>query len=95
MAFNYSIIKETQLGDLKLIYGNFTNSDGSTGGTVDLSRILHSITYATIQHLGSSVVADAPAVNETLSGLPPRIDKSTFTIKTTTNANGLWFATGK
>lgn len=95
MAFSYSVIKETQLGDLKLIYGSFANDGDSTGGTVDLSRRLHSITFATIQHLGSSVIADSPAVNESLSGLPQRIDKATFTIKTTANANGLWFATGK
>ena len=95
MAFSYSIIKQTPLGDLKLIYGKFENTDGDSGGTIDLSRIIHSITYATIQHLGDSVIADSPSINESLSGLPPRIDKSTFTIKTTANSNGLWFATGK
>jgi hypothetical protein len=93
MACNQTVIKQLQVGNQKLIYGTFELTEDDETGTIDLTRYLHSISYATIQLTGDAV-SDPPAINESLSGQPPRIDKSTFAFVCTANSKGLFYATG-
>jgi hypothetical protein len=94
MTFSFSIIKKSIFGGLRVAFGTFTNTDGSTGGTIDLSGYVHYITHVSLQHTGSSAVSEAPAINETDVGIPPRINGSSFKIVTKANTNGIFIATG-
>lgn len=76
------------VGNVKMSWGTYTSSGGGTGGDIDTG--LDICDCLQLQPKGSSVVADMPAVNETLPGLAG----SAVTIVTTANEVGTWFAIG-
>lgn len=67
-----------------------TYSADDTGG--DISTGLKIVEYIDVQAGGSSIVADAPTVNETL---PLKGTAGEVTIIVTTGTAGFWFAFGK
>jgi hypothetical protein len=95
MAFSFvKFPHEVNVGDLRMVMGTFSNSEGSEGGVIQTG--LHYVTNIQLQHTGSSVVTDKPVVktpSESLGGiqrLPPDIE-----IVTVANTAGIWVATGK
>jgi len=74
------------LGDKKMTFGTYTNSDGGQGGDIDTGlRVCQAIFLQT----GASVSADESAVNETLP-----CDGSAVTVVNTANSDGTWLAIG-
>jgi hypothetical protein len=94
MTSSHTIIKKTIFGTQRVAFGTFI-SDANGDCEVDLSGFMNCIETATIQHTGSSVVADSPAINESFVGIPPSTNKPTFKIKTTPSKTGLWIALGR
>jgi len=88
MAFSSTIIGRTIFGDRWVSWGTFTNGDSDTGGDIDTG--LAYVEYVKLQYTGSSVVSDAPVVNETLPKSGGKV-----TIVTPAGADGLWFAIGR
>jgi len=86
MTLVSTIIKQTTIGDRKLVIGSFTN-DG-TGG--DIVTGLQVTEFIVVQHLGSSVVGDSPAFNESY----PLSGHTSSTVVTTSAKAGIWFAVG-
>jgi hypothetical protein len=86
MAFAFSRSSDFVAGDLRITFGTFTNAGGDTGG--DIYTGLQKVDGMILQHQGSSVVADQPAVNETF----PKADP--ITIITTDGADGWWLSWG-
>jgi len=86
MALVSTIIKQTVIGDRKLVIGSFTN-DTTSGDIITGLQVVETLI---VQHTGATVVADSPAVDETLplGGLTP------VTIKTTSAKAGIWIAIG-
>lgn len=86
MAFSSAIIVRTIAGNKKLHYGTFT-SGSTTGGDIDTGlNVCESISLTA---KGSSVVADAVTLNETLP-----VAGNAVTIVTTSGADGYWMAIG-
>lgn len=89
MAFTSTITSKTKIfGSMQKKWGTFTNTGGSTGG--DINTGLTSVESINLTYSGSSVVASAPVVNETLPA-----DGSAITIVTVADADGYWEAIGK
>lgn len=92
MAFASAILTSTGgsevFGGRKVVFGTFTNTGGSTGG--DISTGLTRVDAIFLTHTGSSVVASAPVVNETLP-----LRGSAVTIVTVADADGNWMALGE
>jgi hypothetical protein len=93
MTFTATEIHRIHDGNTFTVYGNYVNADGSTGGEIAILDV-HSILNVSLQPTGDTVESDAPVVNEEFTGLPPRIDKNSFTMKTVANGCGLWKAEG-
>lgn len=90
MAFTYTVdVQFVPGGAVKIVSGSYTNTDGSTGG--DIKTGLAGCKRLFLQPRGSAVVADMPAVNETLNA---NIIKGEMTIVTTANETGDWLAIG-
>jgi hypothetical protein len=91
MAFSATKVGETVVGSLRMTYGYWT-AGGDTGGNINTG--LHQCVSINLTAAGTSIVADAPTVNESdlLSG--KGIDGSAVTIITTSNTSGLWQAFG-
>jgi hypothetical protein len=86
MAFSNNLLHEVPMGQMRFTMGTFTNTANSTGG--DIRTGLHKVLQLKLQHTGTAVVADDPVIDETFPVNNP------VTVKTTANANGLWFAWG-
>jgi hypothetical protein len=86
MAFSNNLLHEVPMGQMRFMMGTFTNTGGSSGG--DIRTGLHKVLQLKLQHTGSAVVADDPAVYETFPVNDP------VTVVTTADADGLWFAWG-
>ena len=86
MAFSNTLLHEVPMGQMRFMMGAFTNTGGSSGG--DIRTGLHKVLQLKLQHTGTAVVADDPVIDETFPVNNP------VTVKTTANANGLWFAWG-
>ncbi len=86
MAFAFTKDGENVLGDLRSMYGTFTNGGGDTGG--DIRTGLQQVQGMVLQHKGSSVVGDQPVINETFPCHDP------VTIVTTDGEDGYWMAFG-
>jgi hypothetical protein len=89
MAFTSTKIGESVFGNKRVVYGKYVNDGGSTGG--DINTGLHHCDMMLLTAWGSSIVADAPTVNEDLSSA---IDGSAVTIIATANSSGYWMAIG-
>lgn len=87
MAFTSAISKKTIFGDLRVHFGTYTNTGGSTGG--DITTGLKQIFHIKLQPTGSAVVANCPVINETL---PLQLDG--VTVVNTADEDGLWIAYG-
>ena len=85
MSFSANKDKDFVAGDLRVTSGTFTNTGGSTGGSVYTG--LQKVYGGWLQHGGSAVVADKPSI-VTLPTSDP------MTIVTTATKNGWWFAFG-
>lgn len=88
MTFAYTVDKQGVMGDLRYAMGTFTNASGDTGG--DIVTGLKTVYFASLQHTGAAVVANAPVINETFT-----TSTGTLTIVTDDNEDGIWVAYGK
>jgi len=88
MAFTYTVEKRTSGAGGRIISGTYTSTAADTGG--DIYTELQTIYSFGLQPKSTAVVADQPAVNETL---PLAVDG--ITIVTTANETGTWFAVGE
>ena len=86
MALLSSIKGQTVFGDKRVTYGTFTGNS-TTGGDIDTG--LHSVHAMAITAKGSSIVADAPTINETFP-----CSGAAVTIICTNNTDGYWIAFG-
>lgn len=88
MAFTINNDGKFVCGSKEVSYGRFTNGGSDTGGEV--TTLLSSVDTFHLTHTGSSVVTNAPAINETFP-----LAKGDVTIVTDADADGLWIALGK
>ncbi|MCW3994918.1 MAG: hypothetical protein NWE98_02060 [Candidatus Bathyarchaeota archaeon] len=88
MPFSYTRdLVENVKGTEKYTSGTFSNSGGSTGGTIDTGlRVCKRIF---LQYTGAAVVSDAPVVNATLP-----CAGNAVSIVTVANTSGVWEAIG-
>lgn len=87
MAFTSAVTYKDVWGTRRAHYGTYTSADGSTGG--DVNTGLKRCEAFFMQAVGSSAIANAPALNETLP-----VDGSAITIVTAANETGHWIAFG-
>lgn len=87
MAFTATKTGEHVVGDLRMTCGTYISSGGDTGGNINTG--LHQVVAMDLTASGSSIVADAPTINETFP-----CDGSAVTIITTANTAGYWQAYG-
>lgn len=87
MAFTASVTRIGVDGDRRYVQGTFANTGGSTGG--DITTGLDQVEFVALQHTGSSVVASAPVVNETLP-----LNGGDVTIVTVADTSGVFYARG-
>ena len=85
MAFTSTISAKGVMGDVRYAMGTFTNTSGSTGG--DIATGLTKCDILLLQHTGSTVVGNAPVVNEIFPGAT-----GDPTIVTDSNEDGIWWA---
>jgi hypothetical protein len=86
MALASSVSGQTVVGDLRMVWGTFT-SDTTTG---DINTGLTSVFTMAVTAKGSSIVADAPTINETFP-----LASGDVTVICTTSTVGYWVAWGK
>lgn len=86
MALLSSKTGETVVGNMRCTYGTFTGNS-TTGGNINTG--LHQCISMMLTARGSSIVADAPTINETFP-----VDGSAVTIVCTNNTDGYWIAFG-
>jgi hypothetical protein len=87
MAFESSVGGQAVEGNLRITYGTYTNGSGDTGGDIDTG--LPVCDFIMLQPGGSSAIATASVVNETLP-----VAGSAVTVVTADNEDGTWFAFG-
>jgi hypothetical protein len=87
MAFASAIVGETVFGNKRVKWGTYTNGLGDTGG--DVNTGLQSCEALVLQPGGSSAIATAPVVDETLP-----VSGNAVTIVTADNEDGTWLAIG-
>lgn len=87
MAFASTITERSIFGNKAFSWGTFTNASGDTGGDIDTGLTTCEAIF--LQAGGSSVIATAATVNETLP-----VAGSAVTIVTDDNEDGTWFAFG-
>ena len=90
MAFTSTVESDgtERIGRLKICTGTYTSTSGSTGG--DIQTGLSEVYSITLQPKGSAVIANQPAVNETLP-----LASGDVTIVTTADEIGTWTAIGR
>lgn len=86
MAFSASKTGETVFGNMRMTYGTW-DGGSETGGNINTG--LHQCVGIILQAGGSSIVADAPTVNESMP-----CDGSAVTIIVKSDTDGFWFAFG-
>jgi len=74
----------------KVTTGSFDVAS-TTGG--DLDTGMEKVEFIMLQHTESTVVADNPSVNETMTAAAP-FDGSAVTCVTTSTKDGIWLAVG-
>ena len=87
MAFASAVTDKTVFGNKRVHFGTYTASGGGTGG--DIATGLQQVHSIMLTATGSSIVADAPTVNETL----PLVGGD-VTVICTANTTGVWMAIG-
>ncbi len=88
MAFASAITQRPiSVGNKRWSWGTYTNGSGDTGGNINTG--LRLCEHIQLQPSGSSAIATAPVVNETLP-----IAGSAITVVTADNEDGYWMAIG-
>jgi len=88
MAFESAITKRGKIPGSGLVHcGTYTNGSGDTGGDINTGLLKCEAIF--LQSGGSSVIATAPVVNETLP-----CTGSAVTIVTADDEDGTWMAIG-
>lgn len=87
MAITIVKLGEDIVGSRRKVWGTYTVSGGATGG--DISTGLQHVEYAMVTATGSSVVADAPTINETFP-----LASGDVTVIATADTAGIWEAYG-
>lgn len=90
MAFSSTILGRTVWGDKRVHFGTYDTSGSETGGDIDTG--LSRVEFMILQGTGSSVTADAPVINETIT--KGGIDGSAVTVVHTKSSDGYWLAIG-
>jgi hypothetical protein len=93
MTFTFTETHRIHDGNVVIVYGNYANDSNSEGGEIAV-RDISFILGASLQPTGAAVKNDASVVDETMLGLPPKINGNAFTIVTTANEAGQWIVTG-
>lgn len=88
MAFTYTISRRTITGNVRTVYGTYTNAGGDTGG--DIPTGLSRVETFQITQTGAAVTTGAPVVNETFP-----LSSGDVTIVTDAGADGTWLAIGR
>lgn len=88
MAFASELKYRTKFANKNVHIGTYTNGSGETGG--DINTGLTSCEAIFLQPIGSSVIATAPVVNETLP-----VAGSAVTVVTADDEDGWWMAIGR
>lgn len=89
MAFSQGVLKRDVIGSDRVVYGDYTNNGGSTGG--DCVTGLSVVKSFKIVPSGAAVKTDVSVPNETF----PLINSNgAVTIVTTADEVGLWEAIG-
>jgi|GEM_PF-905298 hypothetical protein len=99
MGFSFIVTRRELLGNVKVVYGTFANTDNSTGGNIETN--LRTLENFIIQPIKSTVVSDVAVVNGTLATaggkqiieLTPT--QGIVTIVTIANLVGFWTAFGQ
>ena len=86
MSFSATKVGETVFGNLRVTYGTW-DGGSETGGNINTG--LHQVVSMQLTAKGSSIVADAPTINETFP-----CDGSAVTIIVTNYTDGYWMAFG-
>ena len=87
MAFESEVTIRSVMGNKRVHFGTYTNGSGDTGG--DINTGLRSCEFLSLQPGGSSAIATAPVVNETLP-----VAGSAVTVVTADDEDGNWMAIG-
>lgn len=88
MAFAYAVLSTTVFGDRAIAMGTFTNTGGDTGGELDTG--LKSLDHVSLTLGGSAGAPNQLAVDETLP-----LNTGIFTLASSADAEGVWFAIGR
>lgn len=92
-TFTVAITKQTVMGDVRVVFGTFVGTGGSTGG--DIATGLSYLYHIDITPIASAVVVGgAGSINETKPTASIGMT-GTATIVTTANTSGTWVAYGK
>lgn len=86
MAFSATKSGETVFGNMRVTYGTW-DGGGETGGNINTG--LHQCVHMQLTAAGSSIVADAPTIDEDFP-----VDGSAVTIIVTSDTDGYWMAFG-
>lgn len=86
MALASSVTGSTVFGDLRVVFGTYTND--TTSG--DIKTGLTTVLTMSITASGSAIVADAPTINETFP-----LAGGDVTVINTSSKTGYWIAYGK
>jgi len=86
MAFSSTKVGESVFGDKRVTFGTWDGAGVTTG---DIDTGLHHADHIQLTAGGSSIVADAPTINETLP-----CAGSAVTIIFTSGTDGFWMAFG-
>ena len=87
MAFTQTTNLETHVGGIRRVSGNYTNTAGSTGGTIATG--LSVVNAFHLQPVTTAVVTSFPVPNATF----PQ-NSGNVVVVTTANEVGCWFAEG-
>lgn len=86
VTFTSTIVGVCKIGSKHMVKGNW--STDTTGGEIVTG--LRKVEFIACKAAGSSIVAGAPTVNETLP-----LSGSSVTVICTSGTSGIWYAIGK
>lgn len=88
MAFSYTILRRTVIGNMRLVVGTYVNGTTDTGGAINTG--LRTVEFFTAQPIGSSAGSSVAVVNGSFP-----IHGGVVTIVTEANEDGVWLAIGQ
>jgi hypothetical protein len=99
MGFTFTTTRHLVYGGIRAVYGTFTNTGGSTGGTIATG--LRTVENFDIQYIKNAVVSDAAVVNATLTTIGGKqvieagSPAGNIVIVTVADTVGFWYAVGE